>query len=100
MGIVDDARRAPRTAAPAPTRHLGVIAAEIINDWRPVYHEAAPYVSAMLRLSTIADHYGCDPASEVVARFLANASRWRGPTARRIKLELKTICMEYERRYR
>lgn len=50
---------------------------------------ARPYMTAMLQLDTIDDHYGQDSAKEIVLRFLCNAGTWRGETARRVKAELK-----------
>ena len=52
---------------------------------------AKQYVDAMATLHSIGDKYGLDTAVEVVARFLGVAGTWRGPTARRIKTELKGI---------
>ena len=35
--------------------------------------------------------YFMDSAREVVARFLANAGTWKGPVAKKIKTELKSM---------
>lgn len=51
----------------------------------------SPYRKAMRELDTITDRYGLDSAYEIVLRFLANATSWRGPDARRIKAELNEI---------
>jgi hypothetical protein len=42
-------------------------------------------------ISRITDHYYYDTGEHVVAYFLANASGWRGPDARRLKAELKAL---------
>ena len=47
-----------------------------------------PYMKAMLTIEKLDDQYHADSAESVVAYFLANASTWRGETARRIKAEL------------
>lgn len=52
---------------------------------------ARPYYTAMLDLNDITDTYICDSAKSIVLYFLANASTWRGETARRIKAELKEM---------
>jgi hypothetical protein len=46
----------------------------------------------MRSLIDITDRYGVDPADEVIMYFLSNATTWRGPDARRIKAELKTLA--------
>ena len=40
-------------------------------------------------LTGMQDNFGQDSADSIVGYFLANASTWRGPEARRIKAELK-----------
>jgi hypothetical protein len=42
-------------------------------------------------LHTVDDTYGYDDARSVIAYFMANASTWRGETARRVKAELKAM---------
>ena len=74
------------------TRPLSTIAGEIIQAWKPMYFGAVPYARAMLSLDTIQDQYGYDSAKSIVLYFLSNATGWRGDTARRIKLELKTMA--------
>jgi hypothetical protein len=73
-------------------RSLSVIASEILRVWPKPYFGAVPYISAMLSLETCADDYGVDSGKSIVLYFLANASTWRGPDARRIKAELKAAC--------
>lgn len=72
-------------------RSIASIAREIERDWKKPYYGAVPYLRAMRSLNSIDDHYGLDSASEVVNYFLANATSWRGETARRIKAELKSM---------
>lgn len=73
-------------------RPLHVIAREIKSDWKKMYFGAVPYVDAMMELDSITDTYYFDDAKSIVLYFLANASSWRGDTAKRIKAELKTMC--------
>lgn len=72
-------------------RPLHVIAREIKADWKKVYFGAVPYLDAMATLTSIDDNYYFDSAESVVRYFLANASTWRGDTAKRIKAELKAM---------
>ena len=73
-------------------RPLSTIAREIRRDWGPkVYFGAKPYLDALSSLSDIRDDYGLDPAKQIVAYFLGNATGWRGPKAREIKAELKKL---------
>lgn len=76
------------TNAPAAPRPLYAIAREISRVWPRPYFGAVPYLDAMRTLTGMADNYGADTARSIVAYFLANASTWRGPDARRIKAEL------------
>lgn len=74
------------------TRPLHDIADEIYEDWHgTMYYGAVPYVEAMRECNEITDEYGFDTAKSVVLYFLANAQTWRGPTARRVKAELKAM---------
>ena len=79
------------------SRSLSVIAQEIKKDWKAtskngIYFGAVPYLNAMAQLNSINDKYGCDDAYSVIAYFLANATTWKGETARTIKKELKKIA--------
>ena len=67
------------------------IAAEIRADWQKPYFGAVPYLSAMLTLYSIDDSYGCDSARSILLYFLANASTWRGDTARKVKAEIREM---------
>jgi len=78
---------------PAP-RALHVIAREIQREWTNIYFGARPYLEAMGQLGSIEESYGYDPARHIVNYFLSNATHWRGPVARRIKLELNTMLAE------
>jgi len=72
-------------------RPLFVIARDIRDHWKNISPHAAPYLYAMSVISRITDHYYYDTGEHVVAYFLANASGWRGPEARRLKAELKAL---------
>lgn len=73
------------------TRPLYTIAREILADWQRPYFGAVPYVQAMAHLASAADQYGLDDGRSVVRYFLANASTWRGETAKRVKAELRAM---------
>jgi hypothetical protein len=73
------------------TRSLSTIANDIRVDWIKPYFGAVPYIDAMESLNTIRDSYYYDDASDIVRYFLANATTWKGETARAIKAELKSM---------
>lgn len=73
------------------TRPLHLIALEVRADWKKVYFGAEPYLQAMSRLDKITDMYGMDSADSIVRYFLSNATTWRGPVARVVKAELKSM---------
>jgi hypothetical protein len=73
------------------TRSLNTIANDIRIDWAKPYFGAVPYLDAMETLNTIRDSYYYDDASDIVRYFLANATTWKGETARAIKAELKSM---------
>lgn len=75
------------------------IADEIISDWKKPNFGAVPYLDAMRSLSTLGDYYIHDSATSVVSYFLANATTWKGATAKRIKKELNDMLAEYRRRH-
>ena len=72
-------------------RPLYEIARDIRKDWKIPYFGAKPYLDAMATLDSINDNYGWDSADDIVRYFLANASTWRGETAKKIKKELKAM---------
>ena len=74
------------------TRPLHVIAKDIRDHWPNMYFGAEPYVSAMWEMTSIDEPYYQDSGKSVVLYFLANASTWRGPDAKRIKAELKKMA--------
>jgi hypothetical protein len=73
------------------TRSLNTIHREISKDWTKPNFAAKPYLDAMRHLDTIRDRYYFDDAASVVRYFLANATSWKGDTARAIKAELKSM---------
>ena len=81
---------------PSTPRRLSTIALEIRAVWsrigKGIYYGAVPYLDAMATLGTIDEHYGCDPAKDIIIYFLANAMTFRGEDAKRLKLELKAIA--------
>lgn len=84
-------------------RSLGEIGREIRDDWKAVQgntrqgtnpnHPAGAYVGPMIELGDgdINARYYHDDARGIVRYFLANATSWRGDTARRVKAELKSM---------
>lgn len=84
-------------------RSLEAIARDIRIDWivaqagRTKATAAMPYLSAMGRLDKLTDSYGADNAASIVRYFLANASQWRGETARTIKKELNDMLKVHDK---
>lgn len=75
------------------TRPLYEIAKEIRKDWgSKVYFGAVPYLNALSTLDKPTDSYINESAKTMVIYFLANATTWRGETAKRVKAELKKIA--------
>jgi hypothetical protein len=79
------------TTETTTTRPLYVIAAEIQRDWAKPYFGAVPYLKAMRALTDITDKIYYDDGVGVVSYFLANATTWKGDTARRVKAELRAM---------
>ena len=74
------------------TRSISTIAREVESDWKEKVNFAArPYLDAMHTLTSVNDSFYADSGHSVVAYFLANASTWRGDTARRVKAELNKM---------
>jgi len=72
-------------------RSLETIARDIRVDWKNVNFAAKPYLAAMHSLGSVNDNYGYDDGRSIILYFLSNASTWRGPTAKAIKAELKSM---------
>ena len=79
-------------------RDLYHIAHEIRLDWETPNYAAVPYLQALYALEDLDDMYGFEHADMIVARFLNNATTWRGETARAIKKELKAMLKAYNER--
>jgi hypothetical protein len=72
-------------------RPIFEIAEEISSNWEKPYFGAKPYLEAMHTLVDMESRYYAEDAKGIILYFLANASTWKGETARRIKAELKSI---------
>ena len=72
-------------------RSLQTIANEIWTDWKKINYGAEPYLNAMAPMQSVQDDYGYDSGKSIVLYFLANATTWRGETARRVKKELNAL---------
>jgi len=75
-------------------RPINRIAADIVKAWGPskINYAARPYLDAMASLDSINDRYFEDSAKSVVVYFLSNASSFRGPEAKALKAELKSLA--------
>jgi hypothetical protein len=73
------------------SRRISDVARDIYAAWPKVNYAAAPYLKAMRDLETMSDMDMHDSAKDIVIRFLANASSFRGPKAKELKAELKTM---------
>lgn len=72
-------------------QNISTIAREISREWKNVNYAAKPYLEAMRSLDSASDSFGYDSAKSVVSYFLANASGYRGDTAKAHKAALKAI---------
>ena len=74
-------------------RTFRAIAIEIKATWKNIYFGAEPYLRALYKLDTTDPQapYYLDTAETIVRYFLANASAFRGPEAKRLKNELKSM---------
>lgn len=77
--------------SPINNASLSDIAALIRSDWKNISPYAAPYLDAMSELNSVNDLYIYDTAHSVILYFLANATTWRGDTARAVKSYLKEL---------
>lgn len=73
------------------SNNLSDIAKIIKTDWKNVNFAAKPYLNAMHSLNTVNDYYFADSGKNIVIYFLANASTWRGETAKLVKAKLKEL---------
>lgn len=64
------------------------IARIIKADWKKVYFGAVPYLEVMHYFDHVTDRYLFEDGKTQVLYFLANATTWRGETARAVKAEL------------
>jgi hypothetical protein len=71
------------------------IAQFIINDWSKQGRVPKTYLEAMLKIESLDDMYGADPASSVVSYFIVNASQWKGDIAKVTKKYLSELLKKY-----
>lgn len=72
-------------------RPIYMIAGEIRREWKNPYFGAVPYLQAMFSLEDSRCSYGEDSAKSIVIYFLSNAQSFRGPKAKELKAELKSM---------
>lgn len=70
-------------------RKIHLIAADILKEWKNVNFAALPYLSALMTINTINDHFGHDDARSMIRYALSNMSSFRGERAKELKQELK-----------
>lgn len=73
---------------------ISAIAKMIKQDWKKVYFGAAPYLNAMSEIDDIRMMYHQDASKSIVRYFLANASGWRGETAKAVKAKLNQLLKD------
>ena len=74
--------------------NIAQIAQIVKKEWKNVYFGAVPYLEAMQCLNNIGDSYFHDSATSILNYFLANATTWRGETARAVKTKLKMLIAQ------
>lgn len=94
-GIYRQGRR-KKSAADVP-RPIYMIADDIRRDWRNINFAAAPYLDAMMHMSSLSDSYYNDSAETVVIYFLENARSWSGDSAKSIKAELRAMLKAHQK---
>lgn len=72
-----------------PDLRVWQVANIITSTWKNPYFAAVPYLDAMKSMNDVDEMYGAESGTMVVLYFLANAQRWRGDVARRVKAELR-----------
>lgn len=72
-------------------RAIHEVTSDIRREWPNVHYTARPYLDAMFYLCDKHSKYGLDSASDIVLRFIGNATSFRGERARELKAELKQI---------
>jgi hypothetical protein len=60
----------------------------VYRDWKNVNFGAKPYLEAMQTLQSAKDKYMFDSGASIIRYFLSNATGWKGPVAKAVKLEL------------
>jgi hypothetical protein len=75
-------------------RTLRGIACDIRADWHDIRNQGAvEALNCMMKMDAIEEPFFADAnGAAVVGTFLGHAIGWRGPTARRIKKELRSMC--------
>ena len=72
--------------------NLASIARIARADWSKaksgIFYAAEPYLKAMGTMADLNGYFGAERGDDIVLRFLANASSWRGPVAKAVKAEL------------
>lgn len=83
----------PATTETTTPRDLSTIAYDILRHWARPYFGAVPYIEALTQCGSLSDRYGPggERADDLVNRLLSNCGTWRGPDARRIKQELRSM---------
>ena len=78
-------------------RTIAEVAADIRKAWPKPYFGAVPYIEAMLEMNVPLEKdsvrrakYLYDSATDILMRFLLNASTFRGPSAKALKAELRS----------
>lgn len=74
-------------------RTFSEIAKDIRKNWQNMSPAAEPYVNALAEIKSSDKNarYYFEDAETQVLYFLSNAGTWRGPEAKRIKSELKSM---------
>jgi hypothetical protein len=79
-------------------RRVREIAAEIMADWETIGRSPAKeYVDEMLTFDSLDAKVGAVKGVEIVSSFLGVCGTWRGPVARRIKAELRSMLSDWDK---
>ena len=75
-------------------RQIYQIAEDIVKDWKNPHYSAMPYLVVMRRIRTPEEQYMRETGRSIVEYFLENSKSYTGPSAKKLKQELKDLLQE------
>ena len=75
-------------------RQIYQIAEDIVKDWKKPHYSAKPYLAVMRRIRTPEQQVVRETGRSIVEYFLENSKSYTGPSAKKLKQELKDLLQE------